>query len=61
MVLDNIGSFFPWSWGGSQSNAASQHETKKLKKKHARTRGEQLEMNGYARPGVPPPQLSNTI
>ncbi|KAF8450674.1 hypothetical protein L210DRAFT_956458 [Boletus edulis BED1] len=50
MVLENLGSFFPWSWRGSQSNAASSHETKKLKKKHVRTHGEQLEMNGYARP-----------
>ena len=58
MVLENLGSLFPWSWGGSQS--ISPHETKKLKKKHVRTRGEQLQMNGYARPGAPSPQLSNS-
>jgi hypothetical protein len=61
MVLENLGSFFPWNWGGSQSNAvSSRHETKKLKKKHVLTRSEQLEMNGYARPGAPSPQLSNS-
>lgn len=59
MVLENLGSFFPWNWGGSQSNAAPSHETKKLRKKHVRTRGERLEMNGYARPGAPGLQLSN--
>jgi ubiquitin carboxyl-terminal hydrolase 1 len=53
MVLENLGSFFPWNWGGSQSNAvSSRHETKKLKKKHVLTRSEQLEMNGYARPDI---------
>lgn len=59
MVFENLVSLFPWSWGNSQSNAVSLHETKKLKKKHVRTRGEQLEMNGYANPGAPSPQLSN--
>lgn len=57
MVLENLGLFFPWNWGGSQSNGIPLHETKKLRKKHVRTRSEQLEMNGYARPGVPSLQL----
>ena len=58
MVLENLGSFLPWNWGSSQSNAvSSRHETKKLKKKHIHTRGEQLEMNGYARPGASSLQL----
>lgn len=61
MVLENLGSLFPWNWGGSQSNAiSSRHETKKLKKKHVHTRSEQLEMNGYAKPGTPNPRLSNS-
>ena len=51
MVLENLGSFFPWNWGGSQSSTVSSHETKKLRKKYGRARGEQLEMNGYARLG----------
>ena len=58
MVLESLGSFFPWSWGGSQSNTVSSHETKKLRKKHVRARGEQLEMNGYARQGALNPQPS---
>lgn len=60
MVLESFGSFFPWNWGSSQSNAVSSHETKRLKKKRVRTRSEQLEMNGYARPGMLSLQLSNS-
>ncbi|KIK98299.1 hypothetical protein PAXRUDRAFT_31259 [Paxillus rubicundulus Ve08.2h10] len=50
MVLESIGFVFPWNWGTNQSSPASPHETKKLRKKQARTRSEQLEMNGYAKP-----------
>ncbi|KIJ20419.1 hypothetical protein PAXINDRAFT_160978 [Paxillus involutus ATCC 200175] len=50
MVLESIGFVFPWNWGGGQSSSGSPHETKKLRKKQVRTRSEQLEMNGYAKP-----------
>ncbi|KIJ69905.1 hypothetical protein HYDPIDRAFT_78791 [Hydnomerulius pinastri MD-312] len=53
MVLESLGFSFPWNWGSGQSRSGSSHETKKLKKKHVRSRADQLEMNGYAKPGTP--------
>lgn len=50
MVLESFGFNFGWSWGAIQSNIGTSHEAKKLRKKHVRSRGEQLELNGYARP-----------
>lgn len=52
MVLESFGFNFPWSWGAVQSNTGTSHEAKKLRKKHIRSRNEQLELNGYARPEV---------
>jgi len=53
MVLETFGFTFPWSWGSSQSGSSSPHDSKKLRKKHIRSRAEHLELNGYARPGTP--------
>ncbi|KAG6333345.1 hypothetical protein ID866_5736 [Astraeus odoratus] len=50
MVLENFAFSFPWSWPGGQSSAGPSHDTKKLKKKHVRSRPESHEMNGHARP-----------
>ncbi|KAH7930635.1 cysteine proteinase [Leucogyrophana mollusca] len=52
MVLESLGIGFPWSWSTGNLGSSS-HETKKLKKKHVRSRVEQLELNGHARPGAP--------
>lgn len=52
MVLESFGLNFAWSWGAAQSNTGTSHEAKKLRKKHIRSRNEQLELNGYARPEV---------
>ncbi|KAL4076239.1 hypothetical protein J3A83DRAFT_4089982 [Scleroderma citrinum] len=47
MVLETFGFSFPWSWGNGQS---SPHDSRKLRKKHIRSRADHLELNGYARP-----------
>ncbi|OJA15531.1 hypothetical protein AZE42_07293 [Rhizopogon vesiculosus] len=50
MVFESFNFSFPWSWSSNRSSAGSSHETKKLKKKLVRTRGEQIELNGHGRP-----------
>ncbi|KAH7916243.1 hypothetical protein BJ138DRAFT_996097 [Hygrophoropsis aurantiaca] len=52
MVLQSLGISFPWNWSSSNLGSTSTHESKKLKKKHVRTRVDQLEQNGHARPGM---------
>lgn len=55
MVLENLGlsSVLPWNWSGNAVHQASgSHERKKSKKKHVRTRADQLSANGHARPGL---------
>jgi len=50
MVFEGFTFNFPWSWSSSRSSSAASHETKKLRKKLVRTRGEQIELNGHAAP-----------
>lgn len=52
MVLETFGFTFPWSWGSGQSGSSSPHDSKKLRKKHIRSRAEHHELNGYGRPGA---------
>lgn len=55
MVLENLGlsAVLPWNWSGNGVHQASgSHERKKSKKKHVRTRAEQMSSNGHAGPGV---------
>lgn len=59
MILDHLGLSLPWNWsaGGSStlvsSGRATQHDKKKLKKSHVRTRADQMAMNGSAKQGGP--------
>jgi ubiquitin carboxyl-terminal hydrolase 1 len=50
MVFESFTFNFPWSWSSSRSSSGPSHETKKLKKKPVRMRGEQIELNGHAGP-----------
>lgn len=47
MVFESFTFSLPWNWS---SSSGTQQETKKLKKKVLRTRSEQIELNGHARP-----------
>jgi ubiquitin carboxyl-terminal hydrolase 1 len=47
MVFESFSFSLPWNWS---SSSGTQQETKKLKKKVLRTRSEQIELNGHARP-----------
>jgi len=50
MVFESFSFSFPWNWSSNHSSSEPSHETKKLKKRPVRTRGEQIELNGHARP-----------
>ncbi|KAG0709925.1 hypothetical protein DFH29DRAFT_792392 [Suillus ampliporus] len=50
MVFGGFSFSFPWNWSSNHSSSGPSHETKKLKKKLARTRSEQIELNGHAKP-----------
>lgn len=56
MVFESFNFSFPWSWSSNRPSSAPSHETKKLKKKLVRTRGEEIELNGHAIPrmSLPP-------
>ncbi|EGO02282.1 hypothetical protein SERLA73DRAFT_49623 [Serpula lacrymans var. lacrymans S7.3] len=51
MVFEVLDSLLHWSWSYGSSTSTSSHESKKLKKKHVRSRAEQIALNGYAKPG----------
>jgi len=57
MGLDSLGISLPWNWSSNSNSASSftkassTHERKKSKKKHIRTRAEQIAMNGIAEHG----------
>ncbi|KZP21563.1 cysteine proteinase [Athelia psychrophila] len=52
MVFESLGLPFgasmPWNWGSAAHASGSGHERKKSKKKHPRTRADQVAMNGQA-------------
>ena len=52
MVLESFGFSFPWPWGSGQAGPSSPHDSKKLRKKHIRSRADHIELNGHARPGT---------